>query len=66
MLDLVDSNLKPIFLRMYFSLVETFNLKLLKLHLIKHGPLGFNIYHLRLQFSKWASNFHFMSKIVEV
>ena len=42
------SGLKPIFLRMHFSLVATFLLKLLRLHLIEHVSLGFNIYHLRL------------------
>ena len=32
----------------YFSLVETFSRKLLRLHLIEHVLLSFSIYHLRL------------------
>ena len=35
-------------LKIYLRLVVIFFLKLLRLHLIEHISLGFNIYHLRL------------------
>ena len=41
-----SQNLK--ILKIYLRLVVTFFLNLLRLHLIEHISLGFNIYHLRL------------------
>ena len=54
MLDLLDWKFKPIFLRMYFSLVAIFFMKLLRLNLIEHVLLGINIYHPDFWLLKWA------------